>query len=279
MAVNTEIKAAFKSVISEMIKILFLGDIVGKSGRTAVSKTLSALVSEFQADVVIANGENSAGGLGIDLKCAKEIFAAGVDLITSGNHIWKKKEICNLLDSENPKIIRPANYPPGAPGSGVMYWNSEKGWSLRVINVMGRIFIPEILDCPFQSVNQILSQSSGADITLVDFHAEATSEKIAMGYHLDGRAQAVVGTHTHVQTADERILPKGTAYITDVGMCGPSEGVIGVDAELIVKRFNDGMPSKFALAKGQSVINAVLLEIGDEDFKSKNISRIQRVVA
>ncbi|MCL4167466.1 UNVERIFIED_CONTAM: hypothetical protein GTU68_049932, partial [Idotea baltica] len=210
-----------------MIKILFLGDIVGKSGRAIVKKILPELKTELNPSVVIANGENSAGGLGIDIKCAKELYAAGIDIITTGNHIWKKKEIASLLDQEDTRIIRPDNYPPGCPGSGSLVWKSEAGWSLQVINLMGRIFIPEILDCPFQAANRLLAeQSDDIDITFVDFHGEATSEKKAMGYHLDGRVQAVVGTHTHVQTADERILDMGTAYISDVGMCGPGNGVI-----------------------------------------------------
>lgn len=261
-----------------MIKILFLGDVVGKSGRTIVKKLLPELKTEFSPSVTIANGENSAGGLGIDIKCANELFKSGIDLLTTGNHIWKKREICSMLDAEPPRIIRPANYPPGCSGTGSIVWNSEQGWSLRVINMMGRIFIPEILDCPFQAANSLLAEqpSGEADITFVDFHGEATSEKVAMGYHLDGRVQVMVGTHTHVQTADEKILPNGTAYITDVGMCGPANGVIGVDAKLIVQRFIDGLPSKFNLAKGPAMLNAVLIEIEPGTFSAKKITRIQK---
>jgi metallophosphoesterase (TIGR00282 family) len=259
-----------------MIKILFLGDIVGKAGRSVVASQLPELRSQYEPDVVIANGENSAGGLGIDRGCADEIFKAGVDLITLGNHTWKKKEVGDLLARDAARMVRPANYAPGAPGRGILRWESPQGWSLRLINLIGRVFIPDLLDCPFQAAAALLDDPSyHADITLVDFHAEATSEKAAMGYFLDGRVQIVLGTHTHVQTADEQLLPNGTAYITDVGMCGPAQGVIGVDAKLIVEKFVSGLPNKFELASGKSMLNGVLFELDRENFAVQRISRIQ----
>lgn len=261
-----------------MINILFLGDIVGRPGRQIVAAELPKLREELAPSLVIANAENAAGGLGVDKKCVQELLKAGVELLTLGNHTWKKKEISQILIDEKQRIIRPENYPPGAPGSGQLLWRSPQGWTLSLINIMGRVFIPEILDCPFQAVDRLLaSDTHKADVCFVDFHGEATSEKVAMGYHLDGRVQVVVGTHTHVQTADERVLPNGTAYITDVGMCGPLNGVIGVDAKLIVQRFIDGLPSKFELAKGPTMINAVVVSLDETTFEVKGIQRIQKV--
>lgn len=258
-----------------MIRILFLGDIVGKPGRKIVADNLSKLKREHAISVTIANGENSAGGLGIDPGCAAEIYSAGVDIITGGNHVWKKKEVRELLERERHRMLRPANYPIGAPGTGVLTWKSSEGWTLRVINLIGRVFIPDLLDCPFQAVNSLLQDdSTAADITLVDFHAEATSEKVAMGYHLDGRVEIVLGTHTHVQTADQRILPKGTAFITDVGMCGPSDGVIGVSAPVVVEKFISGLPNKFELASGPAMINAAIFDVDPCTFKAVSVTRL-----
>ena len=257
------------------MKLLFFGDIVGKSGRELMKSNLGRLVRKHSPDVVIANGENAAGGLGLDPSTAEEIYGAGVDIITSGNHIWKKKEIGSYLDSNTHRLLRPENYPAGAPGVGSLRWKTPSGFGIRVINLLGRVFIPDLVDCPFHSANQLLEEAGAEDdFVIVDFHAEATSEKAAMAYHLDGRVDLVVGTHTHVQTADERILPGGTAFISDLGMCGPADGVIGVKRELIVERFLSGRPTKFEVAKGRGMINAILLEIDSGPEKTKNISRI-----
>ena len=261
-----------------MYSVLFFGDIVGKLGRKALTDRLKPLKEELSADVVVVNGENSAGGLGIDSSTAAEIYAAGADIITTGNHIWKKREIGDYLNAHSDKIIRPDNFPPGAPGKGLCVWQAE-GFSLAVINLQGRVFMADLIDCPFQAADRILeSEECKADIIFVDFHAEATSEKVAMGYHLDGRASVVVGTHTHVQTADNRLLPKGTAYITDVGMCGPAQSVIGVKHELIVERFLSARPTKFDLAKGPAVINAVLVSFDEESKKPQEITRIYETI-
>jgi metallophosphoesterase (TIGR00282 family) len=260
-----------------MFKIVFLGDIVGKSGRKLIKEELPRLKQEQQADVVIANGENSAGGLGIDPGCAGELFSAGVDLLTTGNHIWSKKEVYAYLDEHSSRIIRPCNYAPGLPGAGFLVWRSARGVSLCVINLLGRVFMPDLLDCPFRCFDSLLeiNEVRNADLRFVDFHAEATSEKIAFGYHADSRATAVVGTHTHVQTADERVLPGGCAYITDAGMCGPEDGVIGVSAERILERFRCGLPMRFDLAKGRRQLCAVVISCDEVSGRAVEITRIR----
>ncbi len=256
-----------------MPKILFLGDIVAKGGRTIVRDKLPELINKHAPDVVIANAENAAGGFGIDLKCCDEIFASGVQIITSGNHIWKKKEIIKYLENKPEKIIRPGNFPPGTPGNGYLIHHLPGGETLGVVNLMGRIFLGELLDCPFRKADELLlNELSNCTYTFFDFHAEATSEKVAFGLHLDGRASAVVGTHTHVQTADERALPEGTLYITDVGMCGPLNGVIGMEKDAIINKFISGMPTNFnALTKGTMCICGVIIEL---DKEKSSINRI-----
>lgn len=261
-----------------MFKILFLADVVGKLGRRVLKEQLPGLKTELAADMCIVNGENAAGGLGIDPACAGEIYAAGADVITTGNHVWGKKTIIPYLEEHKDKIVRPHNFADGAAGSGHLVWHSKNGLKVSVINLIGRVFTGELVDCPFRAADSLLSEEAkDSDIVFIDFHGEASSEKVAFGWHLDGRATVVVGTHTHVQTADERVLPAGTAYITDVGMCGPYNSVIGVNKDAIVERFLSGRPTKFDVAKGDALINGVLIEVNPETFRAESISRINRV--
>ncbi len=258
-----------------MTKILFLGDVVGKPGRVALGHKLGSICSREKPDLVIANGENAAGGLGLDPGTAKEIFDAGVDVITTGNHIWKKREINSSLAANGSRILRPLNYPPGAPGSGVGIFEATNGQRVGVVNAIGRVFMPDYVDCPFRGVDSVLQDElKDVNIIFVDFHCEATSEKVAMGLYLDGRVSVVVGTHTHVQTADERVLPKGTAYITDVGMCGPRESVIGMSPEHIIERFLTSRPTRFEVPAGTSIINGVVVEVEETTGKANSIKRI-----
>ncbi len=249
------------------MKVLFIGDIIGKPGRKVVSSKVPELREEYGIDMVVANGENSAGGLGLTPATAEEIFQSGVDVITSGNHIWKHKEIVPYLDS-GPPVVRPLNYPQGAPGKGYLIWNK-----VLVVNIMGRVFM-DALDCPFRAIDHLLNTCNPTPkFVLVDFHAEATSEKNALGIYLDGRVSAVVGTHTHVGTVDTRILPKGTAFVTDLGMVGPKDSVIGNDPEGIIEMFLTGMPHRFTVGSGTSVFNSVLVDIDDNGL-AWDISRI-----
>jgi 2',3'-cyclic-nucleotide 2'-phosphodiesterase len=261
---------------SDFFTLGFFGDVVGRVGRDALTKRVCEIRKEHDLDMVIANGENSAGGLGIDIKTAEEIFASGVDVITTGNHIWKKKEINKYLVSNKSRILRPMNFAPGAPGEGSLIWVSKKGVRVCVINLMGRVYMEQLLDCPFQIISRFFEEKSKEefDLSVIDFHAEATSEKVAFAYHVDGKASLVVGTHTHVQTADEQVLPKGTAYITDVGMCGPAQSVIGVNTENIVERFVTGRPTKFEVAKSNGMINAVVVKFSIDDFRVQSLFRI-----
>lgn len=240
-----------------MFTILFLGDIVGKPGREVVRRLLPALKSQYKVNYCIANGENAAHGTGLTRDVADELLSSGIDLLTGGNHIWDKKDILDFID-DYPRILRPINYPPGTPGTGV--YLTEVGSPpvpLAVINVMGRTFMPPI-DCPFRAMDQVLSELPPGYLAFVDFHAEATSEKIALGFYLDGRVGGIVGTHTHVQTADERLLPKGTAYLSDAGMCGPYNSVLGVEVDHVIKRFITSLPTKFSVAEGQQILAAVV---------------------
>ncbi|MCL6479448.1 MAG: TIGR00282 family metallophosphoesterase [Peptococcaceae bacterium] len=256
------------------MRLLMIGDIVGKPGRRAVKQNLPGLVSQLAVDMVIANGENAAGGNGITRDSAQELFASGVDVITMGNHVWNKKEIYAYINQEA-RIVRPANYPPGAPGRGFGVFRAKNGVELGVINILGRIFMQE-LDCPFRKADELINQlKEKVNIIFVDFHAEASSEKMAMGWYLDGRAAAVCGTHTHVQTADERILPEGTAYISDVGMTGPRDSVIGVQKELVIEKFITQMPRRFEVAEGLYQFNAVLIDIDEALGRAVGIERIQ----
>jgi metallophosphoesterase (TIGR00282 family) len=255
------------------LKILFVGDVFGESGRNALRTKLSDIKSIHKPDFCIANGENAAGGKGISYNTAQDIFESGIDLITMGNHTWARKEILNIIDS-GIKIIRPANYPKGVPGKGRLVLE-KNGMRLAVMNLLGRIYMDQPVDCPFQIADREIANMKGqADFILVDFHAEATSEKIAMGYYLDGRVSCVVGTHTHVQTADARVLDKGTAYISDVGMTGPADGVIGVDKELIIRKFTLGLPIQHEIAEGKAQINAVVVTIDEVKKRATDIVRI-----
>ncbi|MGI6085291.1 MAG: TIGR00282 family metallophosphoesterase [Acetivibrionales bacterium] len=259
------------------MKILFIGDVFGEIGRNALKASMPELKSTYDPDFCIANGENAAGGRGITYNTAHEILDGGIDAITMGNHTWARKEIFKIIDS-GINIVRPANYPKGVPGKGRIVVE-KNGIRLAVVNLMGRIYMDQPVDCPFQSVDRELSYLKGqADYVLVDFHSEATSEKIAMGYYLDGRVSCVLGTHTHVQTADDKILEKGTAYISDVGMTGPADGIIGVDRELIIKKFTLGLPVQHEPAKGRAQINAVIITINEDNNKSAEIKRINSVV-
>ncbi|MFP4200920.1 MAG: TIGR00282 family metallophosphoesterase [Clostridia bacterium] len=242
--------------------ILFIGDVMGRPGRRLLRDILPGIRRRLGITAVVANGENSAGGLGITKKSAEEIFGAGVDVITSGNHIWDKREALDYL-AEEPGVLRPTNYPPGAPGRGFGLFETDTGREFLLINVHGRVFIDTSFDCPFRAMEEVLGLFPGAATTpvLVDFHAEATSEKMAMGYAFDGRVAAILGTHTHVQTNDARILPAGTAYVTDVGMTGPADGVIGVDSDAIVRRFYTQLPTRFRVASGPKMLNAALLRL------------------
>lgn len=255
------------------MRVLMIGDIVGRPGRRAIFDNLSHLRNELNIDFVIANGENAAGGHGITKDIAKQLFAAGVDVFTMGNHVWNKKEIIDYIDKEK-RIIRPANYPPGTPGAGYNIFQTKTEESLAVINISGRVFMQE-LDCPFRKANEIIEQiKDKIPLIFVDFHAEATSEKVAMGWFLDGRVSAVCGTHTHIQTADERILPQGSAYITDVGMTGPRDSVIGVNTEIVLEKFITQMPRKFEVAETSYQLNAVIIEADNTTGKAVTIERI-----
>jgi len=255
------------------LKILFIGDVFGEAGRKALKAEMPELKSQYRPDFCIANGENSAGGRGISYNTAQDILESGIDLITMGNHTWARKEVLNIIDS-GIKIIRPANYPKGVPGKGHMIIE-KNGIRLAAINLLGRVYMDNPVDCPFKTIDHELACLKGqADVIFVDFHAEATSEKIALGYYVDGRASCMVGTHTHVQTADEKILEKGTAYISDVGMTGPAQGVIGVDKNLIIKKFTLGLPIQHEIAKGKVQINAVIITIDEETKKAVDIKRI-----
>lgn len=251
------------------MRILFLGDIVGKAGRRAVEAAMPMLIEQQSPDFVLANGENAAAGLGITPDIADRLFELGVDGITLGNHAFQKRAIHDYLDS-NANIIRPANFPPGTSGKGAMTLE-KNGKKLSVANLCGRVFMAEY-DDPFRAADAFIAQNVG--VKIIDFHCEATSEKMAFGYYVDGRVSAVLGTHTHVQTADERILEGGTAFITDVGMCGPQESVIGMDRHIIVRRFTTLLPEKFEVADGLSVISGVVLNVKDDTGAAESIERI-----
>ena len=244
------------------MKILFIGDIVGSPGRAIVSARLADIVAQQQVDLVLANGENAAAGFGITPRLAEELFSTGIEVLTGGNHSWDRKEIFDYFPQQ-PRLLRPANYPDSSPGSGVYVGTARNGVRYAVLNLQGRVFMPSI-DCPFRAADRLLaSLPPDVPLVIVDMHAEATSEKEAMGWYLDGRVSAVIGTHTHVATADEQVLPAGTAYITDVGMTGPHDGVIGMDKGGIVKKFLDGLPARFEVASGDLQMNAVLLDVDE----------------
>ena len=263
------------------MRILFIGDIVGSPGRQIVRDRLADLVTHRQIDLVIANGENSASGFGITPKIAEDLLSNGVDVVTGGNHSWDRKEIFEYMPHQ-PRLLRPGNFPEGSPGSGTYVGTAKNGVKFAVLNLQGRVFLPAI-DDPFRKVDIELGKlPDDIAFVFVDMHAETTSEKIALGWYLDGRASVVVGTHTHVTTADERVLPQGTAYITDVGMTGPHDGVIGMDRNGIIKRFLDGLPARFDVAGGDIQMNCVLIETDDAGprnsagrLKAKSIERLR----
>jgi 2',3'-cyclic-nucleotide 2'-phosphodiesterase len=255
------------------MKILFIGDIVGKPGRDLIRKGLRNLVEHHGVDFVIANAENSAAGFGVTKDIGDTLLEWGVDVMTSGNHIWDKKEAIEYIASQ-PRLLRPANYPAGVPGKGSYVAQTGDGRAVGVINAMGRVFMLNI-DDPFAVVlREIEAMRGRTKIIIVDFHAEATSEKVAMGWHLDGKVTLVVGTHTHVQTADERILPNGTAYLTDAGMTGPHDSIIGMEKEPSLARFLNAMPSRFEPATGNPRLNGIVVEADEKTGRALAVTRI-----
>ena len=254
------------------MRILVIGDVIGRPGRKAVRNLVPGLRHDMQVDMVIANGENAAGGKGLTPETADELFGSGIDVLTSGNHIWAQKEILPLLNDDAP-IIRPLNFAPGVPGRGYIRWRN-----VLVVNLIGRTFMGDA-DCPFRTMNQLLeSLTEKPEAIVVDFHAEATSEKQALGWYLDGRVTAVVGTHTHVGTIDARVLPRGTAFVSDIGMVGPSDSVIGDSVEDVLHRFLTHMPQRLTVATGAVIFNSVLVETEPGTGRAASITRIDREV-
>ena len=250
--------------------ILAIGDIIGRPGRQAVQEFLPELRQQYGLDMVIANAENAAGGFGLTSATARELFDAGVDVLTSGNHIWAQKEIAPYLDGDMP-ILRPLNYPPDVPGRGYLIIGRT-----LVVNLIGRTFMGN-LDCPFRAMDKLLSElDRKPPVIVVDFHAEATSEKVAIGRYLDGRVSAVLGTHTHVGTIDTQLLRGGTAYVTDIGMTGPTDSIIGDDADAVIQRFLTGMPHRLSVGSGKPVFNAILVDVDKDSGRAVNIERICR---
>ncbi len=259
------------------MNILFIGDIVGRAGRMALDARLGRLVDRCNADLVVANGENAAAGFGLTPDVARDLFAYGVDVLTSGNHIWDKRDILELLSRE-PRLLRPANYPPGLPGRGSGLYTTAGGGKVGVINLEGRVFMSN-LECPFRAADGLIEElRRETPVILVDFHAEATSEKMALGHYLDGRVSVVVGTHTHVQTADEQILSGGTAYLTDAGMTGSRDAVIGIRKELAIERFLTQLPVRFEVAKKSPVLCGLLVTIDETSGKALAVERILEIL-
>jgi metallophosphoesterase (TIGR00282 family) len=258
------------------LKILFLGDVFGKPGRQAVQRLVPRIIARDGVDLVVANAENSASGIGVTPDSADELLAAEVNLLTSGNHIWAKREIVPYLERPGSRLLRPANYPPGAPGRGRAVIETPDGRKLGVLNLEGRVFM-KALDDPFRAALEGVEalRAEGARAILVDMHCEATSEKNAMGWFLDGKVSAVLGTHTHVQTADARVLPGGTAFVTDVGMCGPWDSVIGVKKELVLERFVSARPISFEPAKRDVWLQGAIVDVDDATGKARSIARVQ----
>jgi metallophosphoesterase (TIGR00282 family) len=257
------------------VRILFVGDIFGKPGRMICKQLLPEMVSAHKVDLLIANGENAAGGFGLTPAIVDELFDLGVNVLTTGNHVWDKREIIDFFESGEggaARVLRPANYPPGTPGHGVYEGKTRAGVPYAVINLQGRVFLPDN-DDPFRKMDELLQQIQ-AKVVFVDFHAEATSEKVAMGWYLDGRVTAMVGTHTHIPTADTRILPKGTAYQTDCGMTGPYDSVIGVQKELVLQRFLTQMPARWEAAQGEAQLCAVLIDCDENSGRATAVERI-----
>ncbi|MGH7911960.1 MAG: TIGR00282 family metallophosphoesterase [Candidatus Dormibacteraceae bacterium] len=257
------------------LRVLFVGDVIGRPGRHAVTRLLPGLREELQVDLVVVNGENSAGGFGITAATAQELRQAGADVVTTGNHVWDQKQFLEEIEAAH-FVVRPANYPPGAPGRGAVEVEAA-GRRILVVNLQGRTFMPA-LDDPFRAADEILLEHPEVDHVIVDMHAEATAEKVAMGWHLDGRVSLVAGTHTHVPTADQRILPGGTAYVTDVGMVGPQDSVIGVTPESSLARFRTGLPQRNLVAGGPVTFNSVLVTMSRPNRRASTITRVDRAV-
>jgi len=255
------------------VKLLFIGDIIGKPGRQVISRELHRLVDRYMVDLVIANGENAAGGFGITEDTANELYKCGIDVLTSGNHIWDKKDSLSFINRAE-KLLRPANYPDGTPGRGSALFTTAGGAKVAVLNLEGRVFMNN-LECPFRTADREISELyTETPIIFVDFHAEATSEKASLGWYLDGRVSALIGTHTHIQTADERILPGGTAYLTDAGMTGGFDSVIGVKKEEAITKFLSQLPVKFDVAKNNLRLNGVVVVVDEQTGKALSIERI-----
>ncbi|MFQ5790437.1 MAG: TIGR00282 family metallophosphoesterase [Acidobacteriota bacterium] len=258
------------------MRILFAGDVVGRAGRQILRRALAHLQALTNYELVVANVENAAGGFGVTPEVADKLFAMGIDVLTSGNHIWDKKEVMDYLVRE-PRLLRPVNYPPSCPGSGSYVARTASGKPVAVLNLQGRVFMP-ITDCPFQAAEREVARlKKEARVILVDAHCEATSEKMALAWFLDGKVSAVVGTHTHVPTADERVFPGGTAYITDIGMCGPFDSVIGIEKDASLSRFLTSIPSKFETAKENPWMNAVEIDVDESTGLARSIKRVRVV--
>lgn len=256
-----------------MVKILFLGDIIGKPGRSIVHELLPQITREYDIDLVLANAENSAGGLGVTPETLQSLRKTGIHGFTLGNHIWRYDSIITSLENDS-DVIKPANLPPSTPGKNFMILTARNGTKVGVISLLGRVFM-EPVDCPFRRAEEVISEiSKETHVIIIDIHGEATAEKIALAWHLNGKCSAVLGTHTHVQTADEWILPGGTAYISDIGMCGPYHSVIGMEIGRVLTRFITGIPKKWEVANGPTLFNAVLLEIDGKSGKAQKIERI-----
>lgn len=254
------------------MKILCIGDIVGRSGRRAVKEIIPELKTRHEFDLIIANGENAAGGVGITRKVTEELMGYGIQVFTLGNHTWDNKDIYQFIHEDRYPLVRPANYPPETPGRGYGIFKADNGIRVGVINLLGRVFMGDF-DCPFRKFDEIYDRiKNKSDLILVDFHAEATAEKI--GWYVDGRAAAVFGTHTHVQTADERIFPNGTGYISDLGMTGPTDSVIGVKKDAVIEKFLTQQPRRFEVSKGDAILCGIILEINEISGKTSHISRI-----
>ena len=256
------------------MKILFIGDVVGKPGRQAVAQVVPKLRRERDVEMVIANGENSAHGAGLTASTVKELLAAGVDVITSGDHVWDQKEIYEVIDRE-PRLIRPLNYPSPAPGRGSVVVTVAERFSVAVLNLVGRVYMPAT-DCPFKAAQaEVTRLRKQTNIIFVDMHAEATSEKMAMGWFLDGQVSAIAGTHTHVATADERVLPKGTAFISDAGMTGPHDSVLGRDSQAVISRFLTQLPQRLEVAEHDIVLNGVIVDVDENTGLARRIERVR----
>lgn len=259
-----------------VLRVLVLGDIVGRPGRSLIQTRVPSLRQELRADMVIANSENAAGGNGITAESAREILDGNVDLLTLGDHTWERKEAKEFLQNNSQLCIRPANYPPSSPGRGWAIWQSPTGHKIGVMNLLGRVFIGGSLDCPFRTADEILAGPlKDCRVIILDMHAEATSEKQAMARYLDGKVSFVFGTHTHVQTADNRVFPNGTGYISDIGMCGPTESVLGLKTEISIKRFLTGMRHAYEVGAGPSALHGALCEINPETGKALKVERVE----